>query len=206
MKKSVLFLLFLLVFGAKTVLGDSHASKNADQIKKFENAVKFVSEKKYFEAVKEFELLATSGLPEAQFNLAILNLNGLGTPKNFKNALYWSWNAHLNGHETALDQVETIYSSITEALRDTVANQVIEELLSLANDGDQSSALKLGQTYTQLLVAPDYKSAYVWLSIAQAYGLEGVTDLLQNTTKQLTLEEVLQQQDQSAETFGKINP
>ena len=206
MKKSVLFLLFLSVFGAKTVLGDSHASEKADQIKKFENAVKFVSEKKYFEAVKEFELLATSGLPEAQFNLAILNLNGLGTPKNFKNALYWSWYAHLNGHETALDQVETIYSSITEVLRDTVANQVIEELLSLANDGDQSSALKLGQTYTQLLVAPDYKSAYVWLSIAQAYGLEGVTDLLQNTTKQLTLEEVLQQQDQSAETFGKINP
>ena len=112
----------------------------------------------------------------------------------------------MNGHETALDQVETIFSSITEALRDTVANQVIEELLSLANDGDQSSALKLGQTYTQLLVVPDYKSAYVWLSIAQAYGLEGVTDLLQNTTKQLTLEEVLEQQDQSAETFGKINP
>ena len=80
MKKSVLFLLFLSVFGAKTVLGDSHASENADQIKKFENAVKFVREKKYFEAVKEFELLATSGLPEAQFNLAILNLNGLGTP------------------------------------------------------------------------------------------------------------------------------
>ena len=53
---------------------------------------------------------------------------------------------------------------------------------------------------------PDYKSAYVWLSIAQAYGLADETDLLQNTTKQLTLEEVLQQQDQAAETFGKINP
>ena len=206
MKKSVLFLLILSIWGANTVLGDSHTDDSADQIKKFENAVKFVSEKKYFEAVEEFKLLAGSGLPEAQFNLAILNLNGLGTPKNFKNALYWSWYAHLNGHETALDQVETIYKSITEALRDSVANQVIEELLSLANDGDQSSAFKLGQTYTQLLVVPDYKSAYVWLSIAQAYGLADVSDLLQNTTKQLTLEEVLQQQDQAAETFGKINP
>ena len=206
MKKSVLFLLFLSIWGPSTVLGDSHASENADQIKKFENAVKFIRDKKYFEAVEEFKLLANSGLPEAQFNLAILNLNGLGTPKNFKNALYWSRYAHLNSHETALDQVETIYSSITETLRDTVANQVIEELLSLANDGDQSAALKLGQTYTQLLVVPDYKSAYVWLSIAQAYGLEGVTDLLENTTKKLTLEEVLQQQDQAAETFGKINP
>jgi hypothetical protein len=87
-----------------------------------------------------------------------------------------------------------------------VATQVIEELLTLANDGDQLSALKLGQTYMKLLVAPDYNSAYVWLSIAQAYGLEGVTDLLEDATKQLTLEEVLEQQDQASETFEKVNP
>ena len=53
-------------------------------------------------------------------------------------------------------------------------------------------------------MTPDYKSAYVWLSIAQAYGLEEVTELLENATKQLTLEEVLQQQDESADTFSKI--
>ena len=206
MKRSVLFLLFLSISTAGIVLAESHSSQKGDQVKKFENAVKFVSEKKYFKAVEEFKLLADLGLPEAQFNLAVLNLNGLGTPKNFKNALYWSWNAHLNKHEAALKQVETIYSSITETLRDAVAAQVIEELLTLANDGDQLSALKLGQTYMKLLVAPDYKSAYVWLSIAQAYGLEGVVDLLEDATKQLTLEEVLEQQEQASETFGKINP
>jgi TPR repeat protein len=206
MKKSILFLLFLSISNASIVVAENHASEKGDQVEKFENAVKFVSEKKYFEAVEEFKILADLGLPEAQFNLAILNLNGLGTPKNFKNALYWSWYAHLNNHEAALKQVETIYSSITEALRDAVAAQVIEELLTLANDGDQLSALKLGQTYMKLLVAPDYKSAYVWLSIAQAYGLEGVTDLLEDATKQLTLEEVLEQQDQASETFEKVNP
>ena len=206
MKKSILFLLFLSISNASIVVAENHASEKGDQVEKFENAVKFVSEKKYFEAVEEFKILANLGLPEAQFNLAILNLNGLGTPKNFKNALYWSWYAHLNNHEAALKQVETIYSSITEALRDAVAAQVIEELLTLANDGDQLSALKLGQTYMKLLVAPDYKAAYVWLSIAQAYGLEGVTDLLEDASKQLTLEEVLEQQDQASETFEKINP
>jgi TPR repeat protein len=206
MKKSILFLLFLSISTASIVVAENHASEKGDQVEKFENAVKFVSEKKYFEGVEEFKILANLGLPEAQFNLAILNLNGLGTPKNFKNALYWSWYAHLNNHEAALKQVETIYSSITEALRDAVATQVIEELLTLANDGDQLSALKLGQTYMKLLVAPDYKSAYVWLSIAQAYGLEGVTDLLEDATKQLTLEEVLEQQDQASKTFEKVNP
>lgn len=192
------------IVGSNILWAESHNIKMADQVNKFENAVKLVAEKKYLEAVAEFENLADLGLPEAQFNLAILNLNGLGAPKNFKNALYWSWYAYLNKHETAFSQAEAIFPSITEALRDEVATQIIEELLVLANDGDQGAALKLGQTYTQLFVTPDYKSAYVWLSIAQAYGLEEVTELLENATKQLTLEEVLQQQDESADTFSKI--
>ena len=204
MNRFFLILLFLPLVGSNILWAESHNIKMADQVNKFENAVKLVAEKKYLEAVEEFENLADLGLPEAQFNLAILNLNGLGAPKNFKNALYWSWYAYLNKHETAFSQAEAIFPSITEALRDEVATQIIEELLVLANDGDQGAALKLGQTYTQLFVTPDYKSAYVWLSIAQAYGLEEVTELLENATKQLTLEEVLQQQDESADTFSKI--
>ena len=204
MNRFFLILLFLPLVGSNILWAESHNIKMADQVNKFENAVKLVAEKKYLEAVEEFKNLADLGLPEAQFNLAILNLNGLGAPKNFKNALYWSWYAYLNKHETAFSQAEAIFPSITEALRDEVATQIIEELLVLANDGDQGAALKLGQTYTQLFVTPDYKSAYVWLSIAQAYGLEEVTELLDNATKQLTLEEVLQQQDESADTFSKI--
>ena len=206
MKKLLLSFVFLSVLVANPVVAESHSNESAAQVDKFETAVRLVGEKKYVEAVVQFKLLANAGLPEAQFNLAILNLNGLGVPKNFKKALYWSWYAYLNNHETAFAQVEAIYPSITEALRDEVATQVIDELLALANSGDQLSALKLGQTYTQLLVVPDFKSAYVWLSIAQAYGVEGVTELLENTTKQLTVEEVLQQQDEAAATFENINP
>lgn len=206
MKQFLAIILFLPIVSVNVALAESHLSKDAEQAEKFEKAVKFVSDKKFVEAVEEFKALAGLGLPEAQFNLAILYLNGLGTPKNFKNSLYWSWYAYLNDHQTAFDQVETIYSSITETLRDTVANQVIEELLLSANNGDQLATLKLGQTYMQLFVVPDYKSAYIWLSIAQAYGVEGVTDLLENASKQLTLEEILQQQDEAAVTFDNINP
>ena len=172
----------------------------------FKIAVKKIEDKKFLEAVEIFEKLASQGVPEAQFNLALLNNNGLGTPKNFKMALYWSWYAHLNGHTTALDQVNSIYGSITEALRDTVANLIIEELLSAANTGDQLSALKLGQTYTGLLVTPDYPSAYLWLSIAQAYGIEQASELLAQTAKQLTVEEILSQQEQASSKFLEINP
>ena len=172
----------------------------------FKIAVKKIEDKKFLEAVEIFEKLASQGVPEAQFNLALLNNNGLGTPKNFKMALYWSWYAHLNGHTTALNQVNSIYGSITEALRDTVANLIIDELLSAANTGDRLSALKLGQTYTGLLVTPDYPSAYLWLSIAQAYGIEQASELLAEAAKQLTVEEILSQQEQASSKFLEINP
>ena len=173
--------------------------------KDFEISVKNVENKNFLDAVKMFNELAENGLPEAQFNLSLLHSSGLGTPKNYKTALYWSWQAHLNGHETAINQVTEIYDSITEALRDAVANQIIDELLAIAKAGDQNAALKLGKTYTDLLVVPDYQSAYVWLSIAQAYGLESASSLLKQTADQLTLEDILVQQEQAANTFSDIN-
>ena len=173
--------------------------------KDFEIAVKNVENKNFLDAVKMFNELAENGLPEAQFNLSLLHSSGLGTPKNYKTALYWSWQAHLNGHETAINQVTEIYDLITEALRDAVANQIIDELLAIAKAGDQNAALKLGKTYTDLLVVPDYQSAYVWLSIAQAYGLESASSLLKQTADQLTLEDILVQQEQASNTFSEIN-
>jgi TPR repeat protein len=171
----------------------------------FAIAVKNVESKNFLEAVRSFDKLAQSGLPEAQFNLSLLYSSGLGTPKNYKTALYWSWQAHLNDHPTAINQVNEIFDLITEALRDTVANQIIDELLTIAKAGDQTSALKLGKTYNDLLVAPDYQSAYVWLSIAQAYGLESASELLSQVADELTLEEILVQQEKASTTFSEIN-
>ena len=173
--------------------------------KEFEMAVKNVESKNFLDAVRGFEKLAQSGLPEAQFNLSLLYSSGLGTPKNYKMALYWSWQAHLNDHPTAIDQINEIFDLITEALRDTVANQIIDELLTVAKAGEQTSTLKLGKTYTDLLVTPDYQSSYVWLSIAQAYGLESASGLLSQVADELTLEEILVQQEQASTTFSEIN-
>lgn len=199
------FLLSLVISVGSFSYAENHVVSPEFQ-QDFKIAVKKIEDKKFLEAVEIFEKLASQGVPEAQFNLALLNNNGLGTPKNFKMALYWSWYAHLNGHTTALNQVNSIYGSITEALRDTVANLIIDELLSAANTGDRLSALKLGQTYTGLLVAPDYPSAYLWLSIAQAYGIEQASELLAETAKQLTVEEILSQQEQASSKFLEINP
>ena len=200
---------YFLIIIALICVGDITRAENHSQSPKlaeeFAIAVKNVESKNFLEAVRSFDKLAQSGLPEAQFNLSLLYSSGLGTPKNYKTALYWSWQAHLNDHPTAINQVNEIFDLITEALRDTVANQIIDELLTIAKAGDQTSALKLGKTYNELLVAPDYKSAYVWLSIAQAYGLESASELLSQVADELTLEEVLVQQEKASTTFSEIN-
>ena len=200
---------YFLIIIALICIGQIARAENTSQSPKlaeeFAIAVKNVESKNFLEAVKSFDKLAQSGLPEAQFNLSLLYSSGLGTPKNYKTALYWSWQAHLNDHPTAINQVNEIFDLITEALRDTVANQIIDELLTIAKAGDQTSALKLGKTYNDLLVAPDYQSAYVWLSIAQAYGLESASELLSQVADELTLEEILVQQEKASTTFSEIN-
>ena len=199
------FLTIIVLISIGQVLRADNHAPSPELAEEFEIAVKNVESKNFLEAVRAFDKLAQSGLPEAQFNLSLLYSSGLGTPKNYKTALYWSWQAHLNDHPTAINQVNEIFDLITEALRDNVANQVIDELLTVAKAGEQTSALKLGKTYTDLLVAPDYQSAYVWLSIAQAYGIESASELLSQVTDELTLEEILVQQEQASTTFSEIN-
>ena len=199
------YLAALLFIGLAHISQAENHTLSPKLTKDFEMAVKNVENKNFLAAVKMFNELAENGLPEAQFNLSLLHSSGLGTPKNYKMALYWSWQAHLNGHETAINQVTIIFDTITEALRDSVANQIIEELLAAARAGDKNSTLKLGKTYTQLLVVPNYQLAYVWLSIAQAYGLESASDLLSQAADELTLEDTLIQQEKAATTFADIN-
>ena len=199
------FLIIIVLICVGHIARAENHSQSPKLAEEFAIAVKNVESKNFLEAVRSFDKLAQSGLPEAQFNLSLLYSSGLGTPKNYKTALYWSWQAHLNDHPTAINQVNEIFDLITEALRDTVANQIIDELLTIAKAGDQTSALKLGKTYNDLLVAPDYQSAYVWLSIAQAYGLESASELLSQVADELTLEEILVQQEKASTTFSEIN-
>ena len=199
------FLTFILLISIGHITRAENHTLSPKLAEEFQIAVKNVESKNFLDAVRIFDKLAQSGLPEAQFNLSLLHSSGLGTPKNYKTALYWSWQAHLNNHPTAITQINEIFDLITEALRDAVANQIIDELLVVANAGEQTYALKLGKTYTDLLVAPDYQSAYVWLSIAQAYGIESASGLLKQVTDKLTLEEILVQQEQASTKFSEIN-
>lgn len=194
---------FILMIATKTVRAENHLTDiNVDE--SFMTAVKLVEKKQYIDAVNIFNVLAQQGVPEAQFNLSLLLFNGLGVPKNFKQALVWSWKAYLNNHESAINQVNDILEIVTPELQSAVADEMIQELTAIAKSGDATAALKLGITFTELMVEPDYASAYVWLSIAQAFGIEEASPIMVSVTEQLAIEEVIVKQDEAAKLFDEI--
>jgi len=196
-------ILFILMIATKPVRAENHlADINVDH--SFMTAVKLVEKKQYIDAVNIFNVLAQQEIPEAQFNLSLLLFNGLGVPKNYKQALVWSWKAYLNNHESAINQVNDILEIVTPELQSAVADELIQELTEIAKSGDATAALKLGITFTELMVEPDYASAYVWLSIAQAFGIEEASPIMVNVTEQLAIEEVIVKQDEAAKLFAEI--
>jgi uncharacterized protein len=203
MKKIFMSVLSIVILTAEAVSAESHLNDiNVDQ--SFRTAVKLVEDQQYIDAINIFTILAEREVPEAQYNLSLLLFNGLGAPKNFKTSLKWAWKAYLNEHEYALIQVNEILDMIPSEVRDSVANELIQEISEIAKDKNQLATLKVGITFTELLSEPDYLSAYVWLSIAQAYGIEKASDLLMKVTDQLTIEEVLAQQELAAQLFEEM--
>ena len=197
-----IFFTCLVIFYSTILDAESHKKNSIDS--DFKTAVKHIEKKKFFEAFEIFSSLADQGIPEAQFNLALLYSNGLGIPKNYRSALYWSWQAHLNNHETAIDRVNIIYDLIDEKLRNSVAQTITDEMLLIAQSGDRAAPLKLGKTYLGLFVEAQYKPAYVWLSISQAYGEERASAFMEEAASQMTLEEVLAQQEEAQKAFDSI--
>ena len=199
-----LLLFFLAVVMAPMAKSENHLTDvNVDE--SFLTGVKLVEKKQYIDAVNIFNVLAQQEIPEAQFNISLLLFNGLGVPKNFKQALVWSWKAYLNNHESAINQVNDILEIVTPELQSAVADEIIQELTTIAKSGDATAALKLGITFTELMVEPDYASAYVWLSIAQAFGIEEASPIMVSVTEQLAIEEVIVKQDEAAKLFDEIN-
>jgi len=170
----------------------------------FDKGVELLEEKQYVTAVEIFTQLANQGVPEAQYNLSILLNNGLGAPVNYERSLYWAWYAHLGDHPSAVQQVEKIQAIITDDLRNNLAENIIEELIILAEDGEKNAALNLGLTNLDLLVTPDLANAYIWLSIAQAYGLDDASTRLMEVADLLTIEDIQTHQASASAKFSEI--
>ena len=182
----------------------AYAGSHEDVEALFDKGVELLADKQYVTAVEIFTQLANQGVPEAQYNLSVLLNNGLGAPISYELSLYWAWYAHLGGHPSAVQQVAQIQAIITDDLRNNVAENILEEIIILAEDGEETAALNLGLTNLDLLVTPDLANAYIWLSIAQAYGLEDASTRLREVEDILTIEEIQTNQASASAKFSQI--
>lgn len=202
MNKILMISLLLLLFSSGLSSADEHKSPISTEI--FLNAVAAVEKKDFVEAVRLFEALAEEGEPASEYNLSLLHYKGLGTPENYKSALYWAWNASLDGYEKAPALVDNIRDEVTDKLITEVAESIIENLTEKAMSGDDQAAIKLGKTYYSLFIEPDIKNAYIWFVIAQALSVEGSDELLSKVKKEIETPDLLLFQTDASSTFSEI--
>ena len=105
-------------------LGTSPATATDEQTKMensaFKEAVQAVKDKHYAHAITLFEEQAKLPRHDAQYNLAVLLNAGKGRPRNYADALYWSWLAQLG----EIGDAEDLASDIVDLLPPKVADEV----------------------------------------------------------------------------------
>jgi TPR repeat protein len=170
----------------------------------FVNAINAIEKKDFQTAVELFTILAGEGEPTSQHNLSILYSKGLGSPVSYKRALYWAWHASLGGSEQAMGVVDDLRDMVTEDLIGVVSGEIVSELTAKAMDGDKNAADRLGKTYYNLFVEPDLKMAYTWFLISQAFGNEGVSDMITEIGDLIPIEDRITYQEEATEIFIRI--
>ena len=122
------------------------------------------------EAAALFLTLARSGDGEAQFNLALLYLEGVGVPQNTREALYWGWRARLSGIPAAPALLSRLAEAATPDLRTETAARILTDLDPRITAGEGRAMLERSVVLSDLLPEPDLSGAYVWQALAAALG------------------------------------
>ena len=194
-----------LAFIASTMLcvntGNAQESSSGEGSEAFLEAVSAFENKEFQTAVELFTVLGEQGEPTSQHNLSILYFKGLGSPTNYKRALYWAWRASLGGSEPALILVDEVRGIVTDDLIDIVSEEIVTELTAKAMAGDKNASERLGKTYYNLFVEPDLKMAYVWFLISQAFGNDQVSEFISEIERQIEIEDRIAYQEEATEIF-----
>jgi TPR repeat protein len=198
----------ILMFTASVMLwvntGNAQDTPVAAKSEAFLEAVSAFENKEYQTAVELFTVLGEQGEPTSQHNLSILYFKGLGSPANYKRALYWAWRASLGGSEPALALVDEVREIVTEDLVEIVSEEIVTELTAKAMAGDKNASERLGKTYYNLFVEPDLKMAYIWFLISQAFGNDKVSESISKIEDQIEIKDRIAYQEEATEIFTEI--
>ena len=204
-----LFLVFLLAITVNfPALSDGHndamPQKVIDPDKAYRVAVEAVRDKKYTIAVEHFEILAKQSQYDAQYNLALLMKQGLGIPQNYPEALKWTWLAHLGGVEKAQGLADMLLDIVPENRQDKTRDQVSDNLTSRIESGDLTALTQFARFHLDVLVDPDYETAYSWYSVAAALKMPGGIRGREGVIDEVDPEKLVELQDQATEIFKNL--
>lgn len=198
----------ILMFIASVMLwvntGNAQDTPVAAESEAFLEAVSAFENKEYQTAVELFTVLGEQGEPTSQHNLSILYFKGLGSPANYKRALYWAWRASLGGSEPALALVDEVRKIVTDDLVGIVSEEIVTELTAKAMAGDKNASERLGKTYYNLFVEPDLKMAYIWFLISQAFGNDKVSESISKIEDQIEIKDRIAYQEEATEIFTEM--
>ena len=201
--KRVFFSLFVI---AACLLGiPANASDPQTQMenKAFKEAVKAVKDKDYAHAITLFEAQAKMPRHDAQHNLAVLLNAGKGRPRNYVEALFWSWQAQLGGIDDAEDLASDIVDLLPPKVADEVRSRVGEALQARIDANDLNAIPQFANYHLTILAEPDYGNAYIWYSIAAALNLPETSDARDDAESQIESKNLVELQMQTQVLFDK---
>ena len=171
----------------------------------FKEAVQAVKDKSYSHAIDLFTEQAKLPRHDAQYNLAVLLKAGKGEPRNYVEALFWSWQAQLGGIEDAEDLATDISDLLPQKVADEVRSRVGDTLQSRIEANDILAIPQYANFHLTILAEPDYGNAYIWYSIATALNLPDTIDARDDAESQLESEDIVALQTKAMELFKKYN-
>ena len=197
----------LLVIAIHLYIGSATASDKQTKIENvtFKEAVQAVKDKNYAQAITLFEEQAKLPRHDAQYNLAVLLNAGKGRPRNYADALYWSWQAQLGNIEDAEDLASDIVDLLPPKIADEVRSRVGKALEARIEAMDILAIPQFANFHLEILAEPDYGNAYIWHSIAAALSLPGSGEARDDAETQLESEDLFALQTKTQELFEKHN-
>ena len=175
-----------------------------DSLVKFQKGVDAVKEKNYEIAADIFEELASLGDIDAQFNLAILTRNGLGRAQNYSDALYWTWLSFTGGLEKSEKVLEKILELVPEDSQQEISESVSSYILDQINSGNRKALMHYGKYYLDVLSDADYSKAYLFYSIASAFGEQGAKEKRDKVLDDMDNDRIVEIQSQASVMFDKL--
>ena len=186
-----------------SMVGASAESRTDNEA--FNAAVKAVKARDYRQALILFEQQANDAKHDAQYNMAVLSQAGKGRPRNYPDALYWSWLAQLGGIEEAEKIASEMLDILTEDDVEAVRVRVLENLQSRLENGEINAISQFADYHLKMLEEPDHGTAYIWYSIAVALNIPDVIDRRDNTESDIEAKELARLQTEAKELFKKYN-